>query len=437
MTKQIIITLLFYLMLFSSVNAEISVKEVLPGGTTVITQNINSSEIASFTILIKLGVYDEESYAQGIRAFLTELIKEKIKNEKTEQGTSLIELRGVSANTNTEPDYISFTFVCKSGDLPEILNITLKAIANPTGDKTVYDSAKLKYKEKYKDINGIIDNIYSLFLASFYSYHPYKYINQYSLSTIDRMSIEKLADFTQKTFSQDRITVSLSGNFNRDKAIDIIKTNFESLDVAQKKNNAQIQWEPRSSEKQMFLSALSNRSWLLIGYSFPSYSSPDYPELLIAKEIIGEGFNSKFWIELREKNGYAYELGAIAPPLSGPAHVMFYVILQTKNVLNARKIAYEIIENIKREGVTDKELAIAKEKILGSLLLKRESTANFSLDTAVSEAIGENYKVEMNLRKDVLQVTKEDVKRGVNKYFKDPVIIIVRPPGLYIKDTYL
>lgn len=434
--KNIAITILLIFLLFSQADAENAIKEILPGGISVITQNSNSSDIASFTILIKLGVYDEESYIQGIRAFLTELIKEKIKSAKTEHGTSLIEIKGVSTFTSTEPDYISFTFACRKNDFAEVLDIASKAIANPAGDTELYDNTKRKYKEKYKNISGVIDNIYSLFLASFYSYHPYKLINQYSIVSIDRMSKERLADFTQKTFSKDRITVSISGNFDREKAISIIKTNFEKLDLAQKKN-AQIQWEPKSSEKQMFLSALSNRSWLLIGYSFPSYSSPDYPKMLLAKEIIGEGFNSRFWMELREKNGYAYELGAFSPPLSGPAHVMFYVVLQTKNVMNARKIATDIIEDIKREGVSDKELDIAKEKLLGSILLKRESTSGFSLDTAVSDAIGENYNIELNIKRDISSVTKEDIRRGVNKYFKEPVIIIVRPPGLYIKDTYL
>ena len=433
----VILTILALFLIFSQ-NADASsvTQEKFPDGMTVITKNIDSGDIVSFSILIKLSVYHEESYVQGIRAFLSELIEEKIKNAKTSDGISLIEYKGVSVKSQTEADYIAFRFVCKKEDFLQILDITSKAVANPASEEAVFASAKKKFREKYKNINGIIDNVYSLFLASFYRYHPYKLINQYSLSAIDRIEQKKTTDFLKKTISKDRIIISLAGNFNREKAIEIIKSNFENLSPAAKKF-VSIQWEPQAIEKQLFLSALSNKGWLLLGFTFPSYSSPDYPEMLIAKNIIGEGFNSRFWMELREKRGYAYELGALAPTLEGPAHVMFYIVTQPKNIMQARKIACEIIEDVKKNGVTEKELEIAKEKALGSLFLIRESSSGLAFDVAVSEAVGGDYNVELNLKNKIKKVTSADVKRAVNKYFQIPVIIIVRPPGLYINDTYL
>ncbi len=411
-------------------------KQELANGTKVILKNDPGKEITSFTILLKLSVFDEEAYTPGIRAFLAELIESEIDSIKTENNTRWIELMGIFGESSVETDYISINVTCRSKDFPKTLDIVSKAIANPAANQDIYEKTKQKFIEDHKNINGTIDNIYSLFLTTFYRYHPYKLTNQYSLTAIERMDRKKVAEFAAKTFSSDRIVVAIAGSFDRDKAISTLTENFSA--IARRNNTTtSIQWEPQGFEKQLFLSALSNKGWLIMGYSFPSYSSPDYPAMLLAKNIVGEGFNSRFWIELREKNGFAYELGAFAPPLEGPAHIMFYVILQPKNAMAARKIAFEIIEDIKKNGVTEKELAIAKEKFLGSYLLRREKASGFTHDIASSEAIGGAYSVDMNLKRKINDVSIDDIKKVANKYLTEPTIIIVRPPGLYINDTYL
>ena len=37
----------------------------------------------------------------------------------------------------------------------------------------------------------------------------------------------------------------------------------------------------------------------------------------------------------------------------------------------------------------------------------------------------------------IKKVKKEDVAKVMNKYFKNPTVIIVRPPGFYLQDTWL
>ena len=437
--RRVLFIILITVFLFNSLafaqNTDFGRTE-LKNGIVLITKNVPSSEIVSFSIILKLSVYDEEAYTPGIRSFIAELIKYALLDVRTPENTRLFELLGVSLKTSAEPDFISVDVTCKAEDFGKISDIVSKVVINPGLDSKKYDECRKKFVELRRQSNGVIDSVYSLFISEFYKYHPYKLINQYSLLTIEKMDQDKIKRFIGTTFSADRIIMAVSGNFSTQKLLAILNKNWGDVE---KRNTTvtSLQWEPKASEKQLFLSALSNMGWLVIGYRFPSYSSPDYPAMMVAKNIVAEGFCSRFWIELREKRGFAYELGAVAPALEGPAHVMFFVVLQPKNAMEARKIALDIIADIKANGVSESELSVGKEKLLGSFLLGREYSEDFTHETASAQAIGGDYSIDALLKQKINAVTADDVKNVCNKYFVDPTVIIVRPPGIYFKDTYI
>ena len=157
--------------------------------------------------------------------------------------------------------------------------------------------------------------------------------------------------------------------------------------------------------------------------------------MLVTNNLTGNGFGSRFWREIREKNGMAYGLGGIYPALEGPNHIMFYVMINPKNAMKVRKLAIDSIIDLKSNGFSDEELKTAKEKAIGTLLLERESSAGFTSQKASSVALGLSPAID-EIRQ-IKKVKKEDVAKVIDKYFKNPTVIIVRPPGLYIQDTWL
>lgn len=435
MKIKIMSAFFIFIALFSGIcTAKTAIYEKKDTGIAVISRAEPASKIVSFTILLKVSVYDDEAYVQGMRAFITELINAGFEELKTPDGASLFESLGVISKSEVEPDFISFTFTCLSKDFPYVFENVTKIISSPYSDEKIFKKAQKEYLKKYKDKNGIIDNVYSIFLSVFYRYHPYRRINQYSPKLIEGMTYEKTREFIKDLFTADKIVVSVSGKFDEDQVFSAVDSTFAKLPSAESRT-FDIQWEPKAAVKQNFLSALSNNGWLIIGFSAPSYNSPDYPAMCIAQNIVGSGFTSRLWIEIREKSGLAYDLGALYPSLEGPAHIMFYAVIQPKNAMKVRKIAMDSIERLKEEGPTDEELFTAKEKVLGTYLLKTESSAGFADNSAGSYAIGNRGEDMMESK--IKAITKNDVIKVINKYFNEPTVMIVRPPGIYINDTWL
>ena len=393
-----------------------------------------NDKICGITLLFKWGVSDEESYVQGMRSFIAELIYKQIEDIKTDDGITALEAYGIGVKPEVESDYILFKSSCMKEDFPFVLDKICEAVSNPFKDEKLFEKAKKDYVKKYKDKNGVIDNVYSLFLSEFYKYHPYRHINSYSVRNIEKLDFKQAQDFLSKLLKRDRIYISASGSFNQEKADKIINKYFSNFGLSEVKPE-DIQWDIGNEEKQKFLTVSSPNGYLVIGYPAPSYSSADYFTMLVTNNLTGNGFGSRFWREIREKNGMAYGLGGIYPALEGPNHVMFYVMINPKNAMKVRKLAIDSINDLKSNGFSDEELNTAKEKAIGTLLLERESSAGFTSQKASSVALGLSPAIdEIN---QIKKVKKEDVVKVMNKYFKNPTVIIVRPPGLYIQDTWL
>ena len=63
-----------------------------------------NDKICGITLLFKWGVADEESYVQGMRSFIAELIYKQIEDIKTDDGITALEAYGISVKTEVESD---------------------------------------------------------------------------------------------------------------------------------------------------------------------------------------------------------------------------------------------------------------------------------------------------------------------------------------------
>lgn len=402
-------------------------------GIETITRT-KEGELTACSFVIKLSVFDEEAYAPGVRNFLAYLISHKITDKKNESGERETEALGAFVFTDISPDYITISFICRNRDLTKLLELTADGITHPI-DKN-YKTLRSNFVKEYKPIDGMIDNIYTLFLTQYYRYHPYKRINQYSPIAISRTDADKMEALSSKIISSDRVVLSISGSFEQNRVKEIVRHYFGTIPNSPKKPT-EIQWEPEASEKQLFLYTLGGNAWLVIGYATPSFGGIDYPTSLVATELLGGGFSSYFWNEIREKQGLSYQIGALNPALEGPAHTMFYITAQPKNIMKIRKLAFDILQKSTQNLPSPQALETAKAKVIGRYLLSRESDLNFTKESAGLKAISPKYLSQEELLKEIRNVSATDVREFCKKYFKEPTIIIIRPPGLYLNDTYL
>lgn len=410
-------------------------RSVLNNEVILLMQPADDDDIVSISVVLKLSVFDEGDQKVGIRSFLASLIHEKVMSEQTPTGIKLMELMGVVSTVDVTPDYMIFNYITTPRHYKKVLQLLSSSLTNASFDEALFKKTKESFVENTKSDNGGFSNIYDLFLQCFYRYHPYKTSENINSKGIEKVTKEKIEDFMKKKISSNNLVIAISGNMNQKEIKDLVEKSFSTLTPV-RSSRVDVQWEPQSVQKEIFLSSLSQMCWILYGFPAPSYSSPDYPAMKVLKTILSDGLNSRLWMELREKRGLAYDLGSSLPELEGPSYILIHVNTQPKNVIASRRLILKEIENIKELGVTSKELADAKAKIYGSFLLTRESMKGQTSSLAITEAIGGEYSIDQNIQRKVEEVSSNDIKKVAKIYFHDPTLLVIRPPGHFYIDWF-
>ena len=95
----------------------------------------------------------------------------------------------------------------------------------------------------------------------------------------------------------------------------------------------------------------------------------------ILDAVFGGSTSSRLFREVREKRGLAYAVGSYTQQYVDSGLIGLYVGTREDNVEEACGIIGRELASIHAEGITDEELARAKEHVKGRMVLSSESTA--------------------------------------------------------------
>ncbi|MDH7913524.1 insulinase family protein [Winogradskyella sp. SYSU M77433] len=145
----------------------------------------------------------------------------------------------------------------------------------------------------------------------------------------------------------------------------------------------------------------------------------DYHSVLIANKILGGGFNSYLNMNLREEHGYTYGARSNVGTSRWNAS-RFTAGASVRNAVTDSAVVETLkeINRIKTEPVETDALTNAKAKYVGDFVLALErpqTIANYALNIKLNDLPKDFYSTYLEK---INAVTKEDVQRVANKYFK-------------------
>ena len=122
----------------------------------------------------------------------------------------------------------------------------------------------------------------------------------------------------------------------------------------------------------------SSQSVLRLGQLGITHKNPAYFPLMVGNYILGGGLVSRLSQEIREKRGLSYNTSSELMPL--PANGVFIISLSTKNKQRnqAIEITKKTLNDFINQGPTDKELADAKQYLIGNFALSLASNSSIA-----------------------------------------------------------
>ena len=112
-----------------------------------------------------------------------------------------------------------------------------------------------------------------------------------------------------------------------------------------------------------------------MGFPTPGRAHKDMEALKLLSTILGGTMSSRLFIEVREKRGLCYHVRAIVDGYDDVGVFAIRAGLDAKRLKEASKVIRAEIAKVVKNGVTAKELAMAKDNVRGAMMLQLEDSS--------------------------------------------------------------
>jgi zinc protease len=164
---------------------------------------------------------------------------------------------------------------------------------------------------------------------------------------------------------------------------------------------------------------------IMLGQATVTRAHPDFYPLLVASQVVGGGSSSRLYARIREERGLAYNVYAQYATSRYAGY--FLVELQCENgrIREALAVVREELVRLRRERVTEEELARARSYLVGSFPLRMGTAAEMTDLLIGIERFGLGLDYPTRFRQAVLAVTADDVLRAVRSHWDADAMSLV------------
>lgn len=386
----------------------------LENGLRIVLEKGENAKTCGAEIWIASGSGYETPETAGTSHFIEHMIfKGSEKRSALDIAVDMDEVGG-HLNAYTAREATCFYARTLSEHMPKALDILCDMVKNPRLDandieleKGIIKEEIAMYEDEPEDI--CIDTFYeNAWKGSMLSSNILG-----TAETVDAITKESLSAHMNKFYVPERTVVSLSGNFDKDSAIEIISNYFSDA------KNTGFSLNPTSAEFHPGIVTVKKnftQNQLILGFEGVPAGTKKREVALLISSILGDTPSSRLFQQIREKLGLVYSVGTncISYLRSGVFNV--FMGLNEKSEEKAISETIKIISEFE-DTVTEKELARAKEQAVTEFVMGLENLSSHASRNGRNLLLYNREITEDEIIKNIRAVTLDDIRETAHEIF--------------------
>ncbi|MGE0561159.1 MAG: M16 family metallopeptidase [Flavobacteriales bacterium] len=394
----------------------------LKNGMNVILHEDHSTPIVAVTVLYHVGSKNENPERTGFAHFFEHLLFEGSENIKRGEYMKIVQSNGGILNANTTFDRTFYFEILPSNQLELGLWLEsermLHAKIDETGVETQREVVKEEYRQRYDN------QPYGTFLPEMFKrgfeVHPYNWVPIGSLEHLNQAKIEEFRDFYKTYYVPNNATLSIAGDINKPELKKWIEKYFSEIPVGTKEMNRPKVIEPvKHIEVRDTIYDNVQLPAVMMGYHTPAQGTPDSYAVSMLAQILSQGKSSRLQKSIVDEQQKAIFVGAFPFPTEDPGMALMFGVTNMGVAINDLEDAInKEVEKTQTELISEEEFQKLKNQIESDMISENskvegvaENLANYSVYYGDANLI--NTEIERYLK-----VTREDIKRVANEYFR-------------------
>ncbi len=249
--------------------------------------------------------------------------------------------------------------------------------------------------------------------------HPYHHPTIGWRSDVEGVPTSRLKEFYDTFYYPNNSTAILVGDFESERALNLIEEHFGRVEASAHQIPETYTVEPpQEGEIRFVLRRAGQLGLIAMGWHIPEATHNDSAALSVLDHILSSGVSSRLYQALVEKQ-QAVSVNAQSYQFRDPGLFTIEVTLAPGiKHEDVEAVIHAEIERLRSEDVTASELMRAQNMIVTQIIYLRDSALGVVNAIGEAESIAD-WKLYVDLPKQVEDVTAEDVRRVVNTYFTD------------------
>jgi predicted Zn-dependent peptidase len=392
-------------------------KITLDNGLRLLTSEMPHTRSVSIVFFLGIGSRYETDPEAGISHFIEHLCFKGTEKRRTAKEISeTIESVGGVLNGGTDKELTTYWCRVTSEHFPLALEVLIDLLR---GSRFAAEDIERERQVIIEEINMSLDSprqrVAMLIDEVLWPGQALGRDIAGSRETLTAMTRQQILRYFSNGYLPNNTVVSIAGDIKHkkiQKAINDTLRNWKPAEAPSgfpnkfNQKSANVKIEFRETEQVQFCLAVPGLS----------YFDPDRFALDLLNTVLGEGMSSRLFIEIREKQGLAYDIHSYSDHFSDSGAVIVYAGVDSSRVDKAVRAVIDQLSQAK-EQISDAELRKAKEMAKGRLLLSLESSRNVASWLGGQELLTKRILTPDEVIELIEAVTVNDLKRMAQQLF--------------------
>lgn len=392
----------------------------LSNGLRVIFAPLHDTDAVTVLAMTKVGSRYETARNNGVSHFLEHMMFKGTEKRPTARDVSK-ELDGVGASFNafTSKDYTGYYIKLGGDHLALAMDIVADMLWHSkflteeidrerhviTEEINMYeDNPIMHVEEKFEE---------SLFGAT----HPLGRLISGPKSNIARMARKDIVGYFQSHYFPANMVLCVAGKFPAASTLREIQSLFGGRGVRRRAPGFTPFHVTQRQPRLALLTRDTEQVQVALGFPALPYLHKDVPALTLLAVILGGNMSSRLFTRVREQEGLAYSIHASRSSFTDTGAFVVQAGLDKTRLLPALKLIVQELRSAADHGVTDDELAHAKEFIRGKLTIELEDSESLANFLASQQLLTGTIKTPEQKFAELACVRKPDLQRVARTVF--------------------
>ncbi len=409
----------------------------LDNGQTVIIKQVKNNPIVTIDTWVKTGSINENDRNNGVSHFLEHLFFKGSANLLPGEFDKTLEAKGAVTNAATSKDFTHYYIEIPSKHFETALKLHADMLLNPViPKKELEKERKVVMEEIAKDENNPDEKVYENLIEMLYTTHPYKRKVIGTNEIISKITRDEILDYYNTHYSPQNMVTIIIGDVEPNAVLEQVKKEFN---IKPRKITYNINKPEKPLVKQ--ISKIDYQpvtgGYMMIGYRGADILNPDTYALDVLSTILGDGRSSILYQVLKEQKQLAISIDAGNATYKEDGIFEISANFQPENADKVKASVFEEIDKIRKFGVSESQLQLAKNLIERNTYYSRESNSNVATQLGYTTILSGNTEYSDKYLENIKNVKINDVKRVAIKYLapNKAAISIVLPKNCEQKQS--